>query len=332
MSSDIEGHDHAFDAPSAPAPGADRRQDILANLSPDISTPLPDASDRTTTVGDASLHAGEQAGTIEVPRYKAHDAQGREYDISGDPEGCRRFDHHQGENDLGYQGTCGLCSVQDIANQYDLPISENDIVKFAAEHHLCDTHGKPDDQGGTTLETQAQLLADMGIMALPQKGMTVDQLASTFESGHKVIIEVNAGVLFQGVLPDNVCANAVGTNPNEPNHAIVVTGIVRDPQTGAVIGIYVNDSGYPLPAQFISTEHLQAGWANTGGQAVDVIGTVGGRPASMPQAMPGTDPPGDSGPDTPSDGNGSGISAAVVALPLLALGALKVRPKPKPTN
>ena len=330
MASDIEERDHTFDAPTV-LPDADRQQDVPAT---DTSTPPTDSSEQPVTVGDMTLPTAEQGAIAEVPRQLIHDAQGHEYVVSGDPEGCRRFDHHQGENSLGFEGTCGLCSVQDIANQYGLPITEDEIVQFAAAHHLCDTHGTPDDCGGTTIDTQAQLLADMGIMAMPQKGMSVEQLASTFEEGHKIIIEVNAGILFQGVLPDDICARAVGKNPHEANHAIVVTGIVRDPQTGAVVGIYVNDSGYPLPVQFISVENLQQGWVQTGGAALDAVGTVGGRPATPPEALPGTDRPGDMRPDnteTP-DTSHSGLMAAAVALPLLGLGALRVRPRPKPKN
>ncbi len=333
MSSDIEERDHAFDAPPSPSSGADRQQDLPPSPSTGTSPPFSDSSEQPVTVGDITPQTADQGATDAVPHFKVHDTQGHEFEVSGDPEGCRHFAHHQGENSLHFEGTCGLCSVQDIANQYGLPITEDEMVQFAAAHHLCETHGAAEDCGGTTLETQTQLLADMGIMAMPHKSMSVEELASTFEKGHKVIIEVNAGVLFQGVLPEDVCARAVGSNPSEANHAIVVTGIVRDPQTGEVVGIYINDTGAPLPAQFISVDHLQQGWVNAGGTAVEAIGTVGGRPAAMPEALPGTDPSGDVRPDsavTPE--SQSGLMAAAVALPLLGLGALRIRPRPKPKN
>lgn len=286
MSSDIEERDHAFDAPPV-SPGADRQPDVL--ISPpdtavtDTSAPIPDSSDQAVNAGDTLQNNAEQTATSDVQRIRIRDASGHEYVVSGDPEGCLRYNHQQGDNDLGFKGTCGLCSVQDVADQFGLNVTENDVVHFAADHHLCSTDGPPDQCGGTDIYTQAELLTDMHIMAQPAQGMSIDELAAQFEEGHKIILETNAGELFQGILPDSVCAQAVGPDPHAYNHAVVVTGVVRDPQTGAVVGIFINDTGANLGAQFIDAAHLQQAWVGTGGNCVVAFGPVGEHPATPPQ-------------------------------------------------
>jgi len=260
MTSDIEGRDHPFDAGPAPQSGADRQQDIPVpqrdTPSTDTPTLLPDSTDQTPNVGDTLQRTPEQAAASDMQHFKLRDAAGHEYIVSGDPEGCLRYNHQQGDNDLGFKGTCGLCSIQDVVDQYGLNMTENDVVHFAAEHHLCVTDGPPDQCGGTDIYTQAEMLTDMHIMAQPYPHMTVDELASEFEAGHKIIIEANAGELFQGILPDSVCAQALGPDPHAFNHAVVITGVVRDPQTGAVVGVFINDTGANLGAQFIDAAHL----------------------------------------------------------------------------
>ncbi|MCW3096893.1 MAG: hypothetical protein JWL77_2511 [Chthonomonadaceae bacterium] len=350
MSSDIEERDHAFDAPSV-LPGADRQQDAAIpppdTAATDTSAPIPDSSDQTVNAGDALPRSAEQTATSDVQRFKIRDASGHEYVVSGDPEGCLRYNHQQGDNELGYQGTCGLCSVQDVADQYGLNLTENDVVRFAADHHLCSTDGTPDQCGGTDIYTQAELLTDMQIMAQPVQGMTIDELAKDFESGNKIIIETNAGELFQGILPDSQCAQLVGPDPHAYNHAVTVTGVVRDPQTGAVVGIFINDTGANKGAQFISAAVLQQSWVGTGGNGVVAYGPVGGHPAtppaapnqntapdgtppqSLPHIIPRGDAPGDNT-ATPESEKTSAMPA--ILLPLVAIAALRARNRPKPKS
>lgn len=354
MSSDIDGRDHSFDATPAPQSGADRPPDMLPPQrdmpSTDMPTPMPDSTDQAANTGDTLQRNAEQAATSDVQHFKLRDAAGHEYTVSGDPEGCLRYNHQQGDNDLGFKGTCGLCSVQDVADQFGLNLTENDVVHYASDHHLCSTEGPPEDCGGTDIYTQAQILSDMHIMAQPFQHMTVEELAGEIEAGHKIILETNAGELFQGILPDSVCAQAVGPDPHAFNHAVVVTGVVRDPQTGAVVGVFINDTGANLGAQFIDAAHLEQAWVGTGGQGVVAYGPVGGHPATPPSAtppnaappqhaepgpivLPHVIPRGDAPGDSTATPEGEKTSMMpVIALPLVAIAALRARTKPKPKS
>jgi hypothetical protein len=355
MSSDLDARDHLFDSP-APPPDAPRSQDFTDSQrdapAPEAPAPLSDATPSSADAGDAVTRNTEQTATSDVQHFKIRDAAGHEYMVTGDPEGCRKYAHQQGDNDLGFKGTCGLCSVQDVADQFGLNVTENDVVHYAKDHNLCSTDGPPEDCGGTDIFTQAQILSDMHIMAQPFQHMSVDDLAKELESGHKIILEVNAGELFQGILPDNICAQVVGPDPHAYNHAIVVTGVVHDPQTGQVIGVYINDTGANLPAQFIDRAHLEQAWVGTGGQGVAAYGPVGSQPAAPPGVVPQTVTPQQVQPATPgpltlphitprgdAPGNDTATpeqesSSAMPAfiLPLVAIAALRARTKPKPKN
>jgi len=224
------------------------------------------------------------------------DAAGHEYAVTGDPEGTLRFNHQQGDNDLGFQGTCGLCSVQDVLNQFGIDVNENSVVHFANDHHLCSADGPPDACGGTSIFTQAEILNDYQIHAQPFQGGTLEQLAHEFEQGHKVIIETNAGELFQGILLDSTCAQVVGPDPHAYNHAVVITGVVRDPQTGAIVGMFINDTGANLGAQFVPAANLEQAWIGTGGQGVVADGgpptpDAAPQPGPNDQAQPPMQPP-----------------------------------------
>ena len=94
--------------------------------------------------------AGDLGWLPDAPFHIEVLPDGREAVEFGDPEGSERFNHCQGENELGFEGTCGLVSCEDIVNQFGGDTSENDIVKFAADHHLCEKSPEAAESGGTT--------------------------------------------------------------------------------------------------------------------------------------------------------------------------------------
>src|SRR5262249_43836713 len=120
----------------------------------------------------------------------------------------------------------------------------------------------PRQCGGTTELEQAAILSDAGIPAHTESLSTLSDLAKWVGEGRGIIIEVNAGELWNS-------PNAYDFG--QANHAIVVTGAAVDPNSGEVIGFYVNDSGRAYPGdagRFIPAELMQRMWANTGGKAV----------------------------------------------------------------
>lgn len=200
---------------------------------------------------------------VEVPIRLETLPNGDEALICGKPERYRELNHLQGDNPFGFQGTCGLVSCEDVLKQFGVQTSEAEVVRHAIEHGLCSTDGGDVTQmGGTTMRDQAQILTDFGVPASEASGRSLDDLALTIESGRGVIIEVNAGVLW-----DNPAHYDFG----DANHAITVTGVARDPETGTVLGAFVNDSGRGLPedsGRFIDAATLKAGWVQAGGNCV----------------------------------------------------------------
>jgi hypothetical protein len=198
---------------------------------------------------------------LEIPSQLDVLPDGRDAVIIGDPEGDKAFTHKQGDNWLGYEGTCGLCSCENVLRSFGLDVTETDIVTFAAQRGLCGTDDPdPRQNGGTTTEWQAEILTRHGIPASASYGGSMEDLAGNIEQGRGVIVEVDAGVLWER--PEY--SNWLG----QPNHAITVTGVARDPMTGDIQGFFINDSGTGKAAQFVDASVMREAWEQAGGQQV----------------------------------------------------------------
>jgi len=196
---------------------------------------------------------------LEVPAQLDVLPDGEETLVIGDVSGLADFNHQQGDNPRGFQQDCGLVSAQDVLNQFGIPVSEGDVVEHAIINGECDIEPNMSDSGGTTADNQIQVLADYGIPAHAEANQSLEELAASIEGGHAVIIEANAGVLWNDpAYYDNGGAN----------HAVTVTGVARDPDTGEVQGFYINDSGTGQSGQFVSATTMNVGWLDAGGQAV----------------------------------------------------------------
>lgn len=223
---------------------------------------------------ELALDAGDRGSAsdaaYEVPRHLERLPNGDAVLVIGDPEHARDFNHPQGDNPFGFKGTCGLVSCEDILRQFDVAVSEADVVRHAIENGLCNTRGdNPGELGGTTISDQAQILTDLGVPASPERLDSLEDLANRIENGQGAIIEVDAGLLW-----NEPSAFGYGS----PNHAIVVTGIGRDPETGEIVGVYINDSGRGWPedsGRFLTTDEIDAAWLQPGGLCVttDVVKT-----------------------------------------------------------
>lgn len=178
------------------------------------------------------------------------------------------LDAVQGDEVAGFEGTCGLTSVANIANMFGRGLSEGDVIKFAAETGLCST-GSWDagTNGGTSASDQAKLLEAAGVPAHAEVGRDLDDLAAYTEEGKGTILEVNAGVLWD----DPTSYDGGGSN-----HAITLTGVVRD-TSGEIDGFYVCDSGRQDLRRFVSADLMSQCWEQAGGNCVvtDVQRTQG---------------------------------------------------------
>lgn len=214
-------------------------------------------------VGPSPSDLGPADFTADVPRYlDVLPESGREVLVIGDVERCKDFNHKQGANLYGFEGTCGLVSVEDVLNQFGKEVSENDVVRHAIETGRCFIGDNPAECGGTTLSDQAQLLCDAGVPAHPEQGAGYEDLARWVGEGRGVILEVNAGVLWND-------ANAY--DHGQANHAVVLTGAAVSPDTGELLGFYLNDSGRALPGDsghFVPLDRMHDLWQAPGGLAV----------------------------------------------------------------
>jgi hypothetical protein len=195
----------------------------------------------------------------EAPSYSDVLPDGTPTEVTGNPQGDAQFNHQQGDNPYGYQNDCGLVSAQDILNQFGVNVSEGDVVQHAVQNGECDVSNDPTQAGGTSLEQEAQILTDYGVPAHTEQETSLDELANHVQNDQGVIIGVNAGVLWH---------DSNSYDQGQANHAIVVTGVARDPQTGQIRGFYVNDSGDGQSAKFVDANTMQQAWLAAGGGSV----------------------------------------------------------------
>lgn len=164
----------------------------------------------------------------------------------GDVDASEEYFHKQGQNDLGFLGTCGLVSCGDIANQFGEQVSENDVVHYAVDKGLCTViSDNPAASGGTSMSEQAAILDGLGMPSHVELGDSLEGLGRQLEEGHGVIMEVNAGELWgRSAYYDN----------GGVNHAVTLTGVAVDQNSGKAVGIWINDSGSGNYQRYISAD------------------------------------------------------------------------------
>ena len=198
----------------------------------------------------------------EVPVALERLTDGREVIVLGRPIEYAEVNHLQGDNPFGYGGTCGLVACEDVLRQFGRDVTEADVLTYAIRNGLCATGGPPELRGGTSVFTQAAILEGCGVAAQVQAMGSLEELADAIEQDYACIAAVNAGVLWdEGSAYDDGGAN----------HSVVVTGVARDPETGDLLGVFINDSGVP-PAgdsgRFVDAATMRLAWQDAGGTCV----------------------------------------------------------------
>lgn len=192
---------------------------------------------------------------IELPEPRPETLpDGREGIVSGDPAGAAEFNHLQGENLYGQEFTCGLVACEGVLRQFGVKADENALVELALDHGHCDPL-----TGCTSFSDEVAILEDFGVPAHVEHGGSLDSLADNLEDGQGVILEVNSGALWDR--PEHY-------GYGEANHSVLATGVVRDPNTGGVIGAYVNDAGTGESGKFVDRQALLDAWVAAGGNSV----------------------------------------------------------------
>lgn len=142
-----------------------------------------------------------------------------------------------------YPDTCAIKSQQIILNEFGIDVNEDQLVQFSYEQGWYHADGS-----GTSAGDVGNLLESANIPVTRQDGANVFNLVSELSQGHKVIVGVDSGELWDSKLEGWFNDFFHG---DTPDHALIVAGIdTSDPDNVMVI---VDDPGsgeyhkaYPL--------------------------------------------------------------------------------------
>ncbi|WP_327046603.1 C39 family peptidase [Microbispora sp. NBC_01189] len=220
-----------------------------------------DSSGEIAWGGDAppELPDNRYDSGIDVPHHLDTLPDGSDTLVIGDVEKRGQDTHLQGDNPFGFRGTCGLVSCEGVLRHFGLNVSEADIVAHAVMNDQCHVGDDPARCGGTSASDQARILTDYGVPAHVETASSIEDLAAGLEEGRGVIIEANAGVLWD---------QAEYYEQGQANHAVVATGVARDPQTGQIQGFFINDSGTGQAGRFVDAATMEVAWLEAGGVCV----------------------------------------------------------------
>jgi len=219
----------------------------MADLAP-ADVPVVDqgqaAPDLPREAADTATDSAPAAEGVPVEHMTLPD--GRDAIVIGHPQECADSAlGTQGNNSLGIDGDCGVVSCANVANEFGNNVSEEQAVRYATDNGLCGS------EGGTNPDSREQILDGLGVDSTRVPVNTLEDIAQPIENGQGEIIRVNAGELW----------NDPGAyDQGNYNHAVQVTGVVRDSTSGQIEGFYVNDSGLPNDAgsgQFVSAQRMQ---------------------------------------------------------------------------
>lgn len=170
-----------------------------------------------------------------------------------------------GEGVEGFEGTCGLVSVENILRMAGVNITEEKVVNYARTHKIigfkgirpmCTIDSSPENNGGTYAKDRQAVLRHFGIESDIEYG-SVEKIAEYVEQGRGVIAIVDANMLWY---------QSHGSVP--AFHAITITSIQRDAHTNEITGVYVCDSGDrgESSARLVPVEVMRFALAPTGAE------------------------------------------------------------------
>lgn len=177
-----------------------------------------------------------------------------------------------GEGVEGFEGTCGLVSVENILRLAGVKVTESEIVEYARTHKtggifsrrsLCTVGGKPWENGGTYAQDRQEILKHYGVDSRIERA-SLESIAQYVGEGRGVIASVDANMLWYG------------NNASSPAfHAITVTSVQRDSVTNEIYGFYICDSGSGNNdnARFVPAYLMSAALAPSGG-SVNVTNSI----------------------------------------------------------
>lgn len=152
-----------------------------------------------------------------------------------------------------YGDTCAIKSQQLILNDFGIPVTEDQCVQYSKEHGWY-----ADDGTGTRMIDIGKLLNDAGVPCSQTEGANVYDLVKELSQGHKIIVGVDSGELWDNSIWDWLKDIFFGKTPD---HALIVAGIdMTDPDNPMVI---ITDPGNGHPAQPYPLDQFMDAWSDS---------------------------------------------------------------------
>lgn len=188
-----------------------------------------------------------------------------------------------------YSDTCAIKSQQLILQDFGIYVSEDDLVAWSAENGLYTGNG-------TQLKDIGAILQQGGIPVSGKVNCSVFDLVGELSQGHKVIVSVDAGELWDRGTKENLKEwwDDLVNGEQGADHALIVAGIdnidpenpqvlLTDPGTGEICKRYpldqFMDAWRDSDCFMVSTDIAPVEFANqqmTNGQPAMHLANIGG--------------------------------------------------------
>lgn len=150
-----------------------------------------------------------------------------------------------------YSDTCAIKSQQLILNEFGVEVTEDQLVEYSAEHGWYNGNG-------TSMSDVGKILADAGIPCTQSIDANIYDLADELSRGHKVIVAVDSGELWDNGILDWLKDIFMG---DTPDHALIVAGIdMTDPNNPMVV---LTDPGTGQPAEPYPLDQFIDAWGDS---------------------------------------------------------------------
>ena len=152
-----------------------------------------------------------------------------------------------------YSDSCAIKSQQLILNDFGIPVTEDQCVQYSIEHGWY-----ANDGSGTRMDDIGKLINDAGVPCSQTKGANVYDLVNELAQGHKIIVGVDSGELWDNSVWDWLKDIFFG---DTPDHALIVAGIdMTDPDNPMVI---ITDPGNGHLAQPYPLDQFMDAWSDS---------------------------------------------------------------------
>jgi hypothetical protein len=149
-----------------------------------------------------------------------------------------------------YDDTCAIKSQQMVLNDFGIPVTEDQLVSQAGQLHIY----QPGT--GTSPQDVGKLLELNGVPCTQHENATIYDLTSELAKGHKVIIGVDSGELWNN---DTISDTITG---EQADHALIVAGIdTSDPDN---IQVILTDPGTGQEGARYPMDQFLDAWQDSG--------------------------------------------------------------------